>query len=177
MLNQNQSKGFLAVVGCALAGFLFAGSANALNPEPVVAEVEWVAPVTITETNALQFGLLDVNMLNAQTVVINTDSSYLDANGNVAGGAKAAAALTVGAEAGRTIDILVDTIIPNTGYTLINFVCNYNTVGPDTACSGASYPETAVASATLLVGATLQGDGAAVAGAANGSFNVTITYQ
>ena len=176
MFNFNQSKSFLAIAVCAFAGFLFAGSANALNPEPVVAEVEWVAPVTITETNALQFGLLDVNMLNAQTVVINTDSSYLDANLNVAGGAQAAAALTVGAEAGRQINILVDLIVPNTGYTLINFVCNYDTVGPDTACSGASYLETAVASATLLVGATLTGDGAALAGVQNGSFNVTVTY-
>ena len=74
MFNFNQSRSFLAVVGCALAGFLFAGSANAANPEPVLAEVEWVAPVTITETNALQFGLLDVKMMNTPTVVINQAS-------------------------------------------------------------------------------------------------------
>ncbi len=176
MFNYNQSKSFLAVV-CALAGFLFAGSANAANPEPVVAEVEWVAPVTITETNALQFGMLDVNMLNTQTVVIAPNGAVTDANGNVAGGTQAAAALTVGAEVGRTIDILVDTIVNNTGYGLGSFVCNYDGVGHDTACSGASYAETSVASATLLVGATLTGDGLAVAGIRNGSFNVTITYQ
>jgi hypothetical protein len=176
MLNFNQSKSVLAVVGCALAVFLFGGSANATNPEPVVAEVEWVAAVTIAETNALQFGLLDVNMLNLETVVIAPNSSLTDASSRVAGGTQAAAALTVGAEAGRTIDILVDTIVSNTGYTLGSFVCNYDG-GADTGCSGASYSDTSVLSATLLVGATLTGNGTAAPGVANGSFNVTVTYQ
>jgi hypothetical protein len=177
MFNFNQSRSFLAVVGCALAGFLFAGSTSAANPEPVVAEVEWVAPVTITETNALQYGLLDVNMLNLQTVVIAPDGAVTDANSNVVAGTQAAAALTVSAEAGKTIDIEVDTIVDGTGYSLINFQCNYNGAVGDSGCSGGSYAETAVLSATLLVGATLEGDGAALAGFANGSFNVTVTYQ
>jgi hypothetical protein len=179
MFNFNQSKKFLAIVGCALVGFLFAGSANAANPEPVTAEVEFVAPVTITETNALQYGLLDVNLANLETVVIAPNGSVTDASLRVLSGPTtlAAAALTVGAEAGRAIDILIDVISGNTGYSLGSFMCNYNGAAGDSACSGASYMETSVLSATLLVGATLTGDGAAVAGVANGNFNVTVTYQ
>jgi hypothetical protein len=116
-------------------------------------------------------------MLNLQTVVIAPDSSVTDANSNVAGGTQAAAVLTVGAEAGRTINILVDGFLPGTGYSLINFQCNYDGAVGDSACSGASYAETAVLSATLLVGATLQGNGAALPGFDNTSFNVTVTYQ
>ncbi len=39
------------------------------------------------------------------------------------------------------------------------------------------YSETSVASATLLVGVTLTGDGTAVAGAADGSFEVIVIHQ
>ena len=42
---------------------------------------------------------------------------------------------------------------------------------------GAGYTATAVASATLKIGATLTGDNTATAGNADGSFDVTVTYQ
>ena len=50
--------------------------------------------------------------------------------------------------------------------------------GGDTACGGPGYSETSVGSSTLLVGLTLVGTGNnGLAGAADGSFAVTISYQ
>jgi hypothetical protein len=138
--------------------------------------VEFVAPVTITENNPLQYGLLDVNMAGAQTVVITPAGGLTDASGNVIGGTQAAANLTVTATNAQPITIAIGSITSNTGYTLGQFTCNYNS-GADTGCAGAGYSETSSTSATLLIGATLTGDGAAVPGVQNGSFDVTISYQ
>ena len=150
--------------------------AVAANPEPVVAEVTFVDPVTITETNALQFGLLDAGLANGEEVVIAPDGTVTDVNNRVVGGAQAAAELTVTASGAQPITILIDTVTSGSGYTLAGFVCSYDG-GADTACDGAGYSESSVASATLAVGATLTGDGSAAAGVANGSFNVTVSYQ
>ncbi len=152
-------------------------STFAANPESVVAEVEFVAPITITETNALQFGLLDVNLANAETVVIGSDSAVTDAASRVLGGTQAAASLTVGATATQSISILVDNIADGTGYALSAFQCDYNAGASAGACSASSLSATSIASGTLLVGATLTGDGLAAAGAQNGSFDVTVSYQ
>jgi hypothetical protein len=176
MLNFNQSKKGLAIVGCTLAGLLSINSAYATNPEPVDVEVEFVAPISITETNALQFGLLDVTMASGDTIIVPTAGAATDSGGNIVGGSQAAANLLVGATATQPITIAVGPIAANTGYALGGFTCNYNG-GADTACAGAGYPETSAGSATLLIGATLTGDGAAVAGVQNGSFDVTISYQ
>ncbi len=176
MLIFNQSKNRLAILGCALAGLTFSGSANAANPESVVAEVEFVAPVTITETNALQFGLLDVNMINLESIVIAPNGAVADPASRVLGGAQAAASLTITATAAEAMTILVDNVASNTGYSLSGFTCNYDS-GADTACDGAGYSETSVAAATMTVGATLTGNGLAGPGVFNGSFDVTVTYQ
>jgi hypothetical protein len=176
MFNLNQSKKVLATVGCAVAGLLSFSSAYAANPEPVDVEVEFVAPVTITETNALQFGLLDVNMANLDAIQITPAGGVTDTGGNIVGGAQAAANLTVTATNAQPITIAVGAITANTGYSLAGFTCNYGG-GADTACAGAGYSETSAASTTLLIGATLTGDGAAVAGVQNGSFDVTVSYQ
>ncbi len=98
-----------------------------------------------------------------------------DPANRVEGGPQAAASLIVTASPGRAIIIRVDTVVPGAGYSLADFRCNYNAVS-DTACDGAGYSETSVASGTLLVGVTLTGDGTAVTGAARGSFEVTVTY-
>jgi hypothetical protein len=176
MLNFNQSKNRLAIVGCALAGLALTGSANAANPESVTAEVEFVAPVTITENNALQYGLLDVNMVNLEAIVIAPNGAVADPASRVLGGTQAAANLTVTATGGEAITLLVDNVANNTGYGLASFMCNYN-AGADTACDGAGYSETSVASATMTIGATLTGNGLATPGVFNGSFDVTVTYQ
>lgn len=163
----------------ALAGLITAAGAlqaNAANPESVTAEVEFVAPITITENNALQYGLLDVNMANAETVVVGTDDSVTDAGSNVLGGTQAAADLTVAATAAQSITILVDNVSSGSGYALGTFLCSYDG-GADTACDGGGMSATSVASAVLEIGATLTGDGTATVGAANGSFDVTVSYQ
>jgi hypothetical protein len=125
-------------------------------------------------SNALQYGILD-QTLNTETIIIAPNSS-VSGTGTalILGGTQAAANLTVTATASQTLTILVDSIVNGTGYALSAFVCNYNS-GTDTACN--SYTPTSVASATLLIGATLTGDNLAVAGAADGSFNVTVAYQ
>jgi hypothetical protein len=163
------------IAGSALMGLTIASGVNAANPESVVAQVTFANPITITENNSLQWGTLDHN-LATETITIAPDST-VSGTGTafVIGATPAAASLTVGATAGG-ITILVDTIVSGAGYSLGTFMCNYNG-GTDTACDGSGYNETGVASATLLIGATLTGDDTAVPGAANGSFEVTVTYQ
>ena len=167
-------KGLLAILGSALIGLMLGTGADAANPEPVTVGMDFVDPITITENGSLRFGLLD-QALNTETIIIAPNSSVSGTGtGLILGGTQAAASLTVTASASQTLTILIDTIVSGTGYALSAFVCNYNS-GTDTACN--SYTPTSVASATLLIGATLTGDNLAVAGAANGSFNVTVAYQ
>ena len=177
MFNFNQSKQVLAIVGFALAGLLSFSSAYATNPEPVTAEVEFVAPITIAETNALQYGSLDVAMAAGETITIDPDGTQSGTGlGRMIGGAVGASALTVNASALQGITILVDAIANGTYYALTGFTCDY-AGGADLACDGAGMPATSVASATLRVGATLTGAGGALAGNDDGGFNVTVSYQ
>ena len=167
-------KGLLAISGSALIGLMLATGADAANPEPVTVGMDFVAVITITENGSLRFGLLD-QALNTETIIIAPNSSVSGTGtGLILGGTQAAANLTVTASASQTLTILIDTIVSGTGYALSAFVCNYN-AGTDTACN--SYTPSSVASATLLIGATLTGDNLAVTGTADGSFNVTVAYQ
>ena len=52
-------KSFVPILGSTLIGLMLATGAAAENPEPVTVEVIFVDPITITEVNALQYGLLD----------------------------------------------------------------------------------------------------------------------
>ena len=167
-------KSLLIVFGSSLSGLMPVTVADAANPEPVTVGMNFLDPVTITEVNALQYGILD-QTLNTETIII-APNSMVSGTGTalILGGTRAAANLTVTATASQTLTILVDGIVNGTGYALTAFVCKYNN-GTDTACN--SYTPTSIASATLLIGATLTGDNLAVAGVANGSFNVTVAYQ
>ena len=166
-------KKFAAILGSALMGLMLATIGHAAV-ENVVAQVTFADPVTIVEVNSLQYGIID-HVLNAETIILGTDDSVGGTGAAlVIGGTQAAAELTVDAEASQTLTILIDNIIDGTGYALSAFVCKYNG-GADTACN--SLTPTAVASAPLLIGATITGDNLAVPGAANGSFDVTILYQ
>jgi hypothetical protein len=170
-------RNFLASPGVVLLCLVPAIIADAANPESVTVDMNFVAPITITENNPLQFGLLDVNMANNQTVTIAPDNTVTDTQNNVLGGTQAAANLTVTATASQSITILVDNVSTATGYVLQTWQCNYNSAGSDSACDGSGYTETSVASATLLIGATLKGNGSAVVGTDNSTFDVTVTYQ
>ena len=169
------AKKRLVIMASTMAGLLSYGAIFAANPEPVVVQVTFVDPITITEVNALQFGLLDQNLAVSETVVIIPGGGFTDSASRVLGGTQAAANLTVTATALQAITIDVTEVTEGAGYTLGTYVCNYDG-GTDTACEG-GYAETSVASATLLVGVTLTGDGSAVPGAADGSIDVTIFYQ
>ncbi len=170
-------KSFLVILGSTLFGLMLASIANAANPEQVPVEVEFVDLISITEDSELKFGLLDVNLANLETVVIAPDDSVTDASSRVVGGVQRAADLTVTATAGKPITILADNVSAATGYTLGTWMCNYDGAGSDSACDGAGYSATTVANATLKVGVTLTGNGSAVAGVDDSTFDVTITYE
>ncbi len=171
-------KRFLVIVGSTLTGLMLATGVDAANPEPVTVEVTFVDPITITEFNALQFGLLDQNLSGVETVIIAPGGGVTDGGGNVIGGTQAPANLTVTATGAQLITILVDLPVANTGYTLGTFICDYD-LGADTACDGVGYTETTAAGGTanLRVGVTLTGNNLAVPGVFNGSFRVTVSYQ
>ena len=168
-------KKFLAILGSALMGTMLATSSYAAT-EPVVAQVTFADPIAITENNALQYGVID-HVLNLEVITIDPDS-LLTGSGVplILGGTQAAANLTIDAEALQVLSIQVGTIVDGTGYALSAFTCQYNG-GSNTACQAAPHTPTAVASATLFIGATLTGDNAAIPGPADGSFIVTVTYQ
>ena len=168
-------KGLLAILGSALIGLMLVTGADAANPEPVTVDMNFVDPITITEVSALRYGVLD-QALNLETIIIATNDG-VSGTGTalILGGTQAAADLTVAATASQSISILVDNPLPGTGYTLGTFRCKYG-AGADTACDPA-YTETALASATLKIGATLTGTNSASAGNADGTFDVTIIYQ
>jgi len=154
----------------------------------VQAQVTFVDPVGISEVGALQFGSLSQHLADQENVTVASIGTMSDPadpfmGGANMGGAKtvvrgapqAAANLTIKTAPRQSITILVDGTSPGAGYSLTDFRCSYNG-GSDTACDGAGYTETAVASGTLLVGATLIGDSTTAAGASNGAFEVTVIY-
>lgn len=169
-------KTLLAILVCSIVGLVVGGSAEAENPESIVAQVVFVEPIGVSEVSALQFGFLEQTLADLDVVVIAPDGTVADTASRVVGGLQASAHLIVTATPSNAITIVIESITSGTGYALGKFVCNYDG-GIDTACDGGGYSETSVASATLLIGATLTGDGLAVAGAADGSFSVTVSYQ
>jgi hypothetical protein len=168
-----------ALSGAGLASLLSVG-AYAANPETVVVEVTFVDPIDIVENNPLQFGLVDTSFANADTITVGTDGSVTDSGAFSVGGTQAAANLSVTAATATPITIVVDNITNNTDYSLSAFQCSYDG-GADTACDGAGMNTTSSTTATapLLIGATITGNGGnnATPGAQPGSFDVTITYQ
>ncbi len=169
-------KGLLAIPGSALIGLMLATGVDAANPEPVTVGMDFVDPISITPVNQLQFGVLDV-ALNLETIIIATND-VVTGTGTalILGGTQLAADLTIAATASQTLSILVDNPLPGAGYTLTLVRCKY-AAEADAACDVGGYTATAVGSTTRKIGATLTGDNTAVAGNADGSFDVTVTYQ
>jgi hypothetical protein len=154
------------------------GSEALLMAELVDAKVTFVNPTAIGAVNDLKFGLPGENLANVANVVVTPDS--------VAGGTKrssveevpqSAASLIVAAAPGQPLTIVVDEVVAGDGIEMADFRCNYN-AGGDRPCGGSGFSETSVASSTLLVGVTLIGTSSnGLAGAADGSFDVTVSYQ
>ena len=169
--------GFAAIVGSALIGLMLSNSSNAANPEPVTVQVAFVAPITITETNPLEFGSLDVAMLVTETITIDPDNTLTDGFGNVIGGTQASAKADANATTGRLINILVDNVTAGTYYTLATWMCDYN-AGADAVCDGVGMSTTSVAGDTeVRVGVTLTSLGGAIAGDDDGVFDLTVAYE
>jgi len=170
-----------AALSCAALASLVIVGAYAANPEPVTVEVTFVVPIDIVENNSLRFGLVDTGFGNGDTVTVATDGTVSDSGAGAfaVGGTTGAADLSVTAAASTPILILADNATGAADYTVDTFVCNYNGTG-DAPCDGAGYATTsaAAATATLLVGATINGNGGSAApGTQNSTFDVTITYQ
>ena len=167
----------------AVMALLLPAASLAANSVTVRVQVTFIDPVGISEVNALQFGSLSQHLADQESVTVASTGTVGDPADQFMGGAKivvrgapqAAANLTVKAVPRQSITILVDGASPGAGYSLTDFRCSYNG-GSDTACDGEGYSETSVASGTLLVGATLSGDGTAMTGAVDGSFEVTVIY-
>jgi hypothetical protein len=159
-----------------LIGLLLPAGFVAANPVTIPVRVTFVEPIAINQVNALEFGSIDQNLATSESVTVAPDSTVTDPADRVEGGPQAAASLTVSATPGRAITIQVGSVAPGAGYSLSNFSCNYNS-GPAAPCDGSGYSEISASSGTLNVGATLTGDGTATAGTADGSFDVTVTYQ
>ncbi len=169
-------RSLLVVFGSAVIGLIPAIVADAANPESVTVDIVFLAPITISTTVNLQFGLLDVNMALNDTVTIAPDDGVSQSTPRVIGGTQAAARLTIGATASQAITITADSPTNGTYYTLGSFMCNYDGAASDSAC-GSGYSETSAGSAVLLVGATLTGAGGASAVTDDSTFDVTVTYQ
>ena len=162
-----------------LASLLLFGAAYANDSETVVADITFVDVISITENSALVFGMVDQALANTETIIVSTANVVSGTGSSRVIGTPAAANLTVAATAGQPISILVDNITDGSGYALSAFTCDYNGGGTTGSCSSAMNIATPIASATLLVGATLTGDGTATTNTsgADGSFVVNVTYQ
>jgi len=167
----------------AVMALLLPAASLAANSVTVRVQVTFVDLVGISEVSALQFGSLSQHLADQESVTVASIGTMGDPADYAMGGAKtvvrgapqAAASLTVKAAPRQSITILVDSASPGAGYSLTDFRCSYNG-GSDTACDGAGYTETSVASGTLLVGATLTGECTAMTGDVDGTFEVTIIY-
>ena len=157
-------------------GLMPATIADAANPEPVTVDMTFMDPITITENNPLQFGLLDVNMANLEVVRVRPNGNVVDNDNNILGGIQAPAEVTVGAQASQSITISVENVVDGNYYDLIRFRCRYNGATSDANCN-AGYTETSATSATLLIGCDVRGNGSATVGVDNGSFDITVVYQ
>lgn len=173
----NWVKRSAVIVGLALCGLVLATGANAAT-EPVTAEVEFVAAVVIEETNALQFGLLDVAIGSAETVIITPDGTVTDGSNNIQGGTQASGKFDVTAVDAKGITILVENVSTpaGSGYALGPWQCDYD-AGEDGDCGAGMNVTAGAGTKEVRVGVTLTGDGTATPGVKNSTFDLTINYQ
>lgn len=160
--------GRIPLVTIAVSAVMFPAGPAATASKTIPVRVTFVDVVAISQDNDVQFGSADQNLADFESVTVTPDS--------IEGGAQIAASLSITSSPWKPITILVNTILLGPDHEPATFFCKYG-AGKETACDGAGYSETTVESATLLVSKTLAGDGAAVSGMANGSFNVTVAYQ
>lgn len=172
-----RANGILSLCGLAVMGLMPVVVADAANPEPVTADMTFQDPVSITEINPMQFGLLDVNLTTGERVRVRPNGNVVDFDNRILGGTQAPAELTVTADPSQAITIRVENVVEGNGYILRRWRCRYNGASSDSTCDGSGYSETSVSSASLFVGVDVRGNGNATVGVDNGSFDVTVFYQ
>ena len=170
-------KGTLITMGSALCGLMVTTGASATT-EPVTAEVEFVAAILISETNALQFGLLDTAIGNTETVVIAPDGTVTDTFLNVQGGTQAAATFDVTAVNLKGITIRVANVVTpgGSGYALGTWRCDFVAAGEGDCLTGIN-PTAGAGVEEVRVGVTLTGDGTSPSGIKNSTFDLIVIYQ
>ncbi len=92
--------GQILCVTAGLMGLLLPVAQADANPETTPVQVTFVDPIAISEVNALQFGLVEQNLANLESVTVATDSSATDPADRVEGGPQAAGSLIVTASPG-----------------------------------------------------------------------------
>ncbi len=122
-LRQSGNSRILCVTG-AVTALLLSADLAAASTVTVPVRVTFVDPVTISEVSALQFGSIDQNLADSESVTVAPDSTVTDPADRVEGGPQAAASLTVTATPGHVITIYLDAVVPGAGYSLTDFRCN-----------------------------------------------------
>jgi hypothetical protein len=180
MAFKSATKTLAAVITTGMVAFpALTSTALANATEPVDVKVEFVEPITLTETQNLDFGMLSTDMVATNTLTIATDDSLTDTNGLKLDPAatQKAADITMTATASQTVSISVAETGSATGYSLGSFKCKY-AAGSETACgSSDDFNVTTSASTTLTIGATLTGNGSDAAGVDDSAITVTATYD
>ena len=92
--------GQILCVTAGLMGLLLPAGHAVANPVTTPVQVTFVDPIAISEVNALQFGFVEQNLANLESVTVAPDSSVTDPADRVEGGPQAAASLIVTATPG-----------------------------------------------------------------------------
>ena len=173
----NWTKKIVAILGTSLIGLMLSTGVNA-EVEPVEVRVEFVAPIAITEVTPLEFGLVDLNMVSPETIVIAIDGGVTDAGLNILGGATpTAATFTTQMAATKAITIQVTSPSPGTYYTLGTWRCDYNSLNEGDCLAGIQVTSAAGPVVPIRLGVTLTSTGPALAVTDYGGFDLTITYD
>jgi len=155
----------------------------AAQTRTVAVDISFVDRVAISAPQVLRAGLPGRNPSGETSVTIALNDAAPDAAGadaptptlSAAGDVPSAASLTIATTPGRVMTVYVDSVVPGAAYSLADFRCSYGRA-KDVPCDGAGFTEPAAASGTLRIGATLV-TGSTHSGSADGSFEVTVSYQ
>ena len=176
------SKWHYAAIG-AVAFVLFTADTSKLSAndvEPITVSVRFILPATLSPDDPnLDFGKLTENMQAGDTITIGPDGSLTDSvSRRLSTEPPKPAMLALDTNTEVSVNIKISNVASGTGYSLSNFMCNYDD-GTATACDGIGMDTTTIDAAALIkVGATLTGDGnSSPAGPSNGSFDLTVSYN
>lgn len=169
----------LMIATAALSAIAGAAAAQSTATNTVPAYVNFVAPVSVTAGNQMQFGTFTLPTTAGGSIVLTTAGDATATGGGVtelSSSAPAAATFTLTAQPTTNVSLAVVSEAVTSGYTLGTF-----TVSGDTGCTGATTASAftfSSGSCTLSVGATLDLPASASAGQVQvGTVRATLSYQ